>query len=95
MEFEWDKNKSEANLQKHGISFDEVKAIFCGPVLTTHDKRKEYGETREISIGELKGGIAVAIVIHTNRQGKTRIISARIANKKERTLYYEYLKKKS
>ena len=95
MKFEWDKNKSEANLQKHGISFDEAKTIFYGYVLTIKDRRKEYGETREISIGELEYKIAVAVVIHTDRKGKTRIISARIANKKERTLYYEYLKEKS
>jgi uncharacterized DUF497 family protein len=95
MKFEWDKNKSEANLQKHGISFDEAKTIFYGHVLTIEDKRKEYGEARKISIGELEHKIAVAVVIHTDRKGKTRIISARIANKKERTLYYEYLKEKS
>lgn len=95
MKFEWDKNKSEANVQKHGISFDEAKTIFYGLVLTTHDKRKEYGEARKISIGELEHKIAVVVVIHTDRKGKTRIISARIANKKERTLYYEDLKEKS
>jgi len=64
-------------------------------VLTIEDKRKEYGEARKISIGELERKVAVAIVIYTDRKGKTRIISARIANKKERTLYYEYLKEKS
>ena len=95
MKFEWDKEKSETNLQKHGISFDEAKTIFNGHVLTIEDKRKEYGKTRRISIGELENKIAVVVVIHTDRKGKTRIISARIANKKERTLYYEYLKKKS
>ena len=95
MKFEWDKKKDEANLQKHGISFGEAKTIFYGPVLTIEDKRKEYGETRKISIGELERKVAVAVVIHTDRKGKTRIISARIANKKERTLYYEYLKEKS
>ena len=95
MKFEWDKKKSETNLQKHGISFDEAKTIFNGHVLTIEDKRKEYGEARKITIGELENKIAVVVVIHTDRTGKTRIISARITNKKERTLYYEYLKKKS
>ena len=95
MKFEWDKKKDEANLQKHGIRFDEAKSIFYGPVFTIEDKRKEYGESRKITIGELERKIAVAVVIHTDRKGKTRIISARIANKKERTLYYEYLKEKS
>ena len=95
MKFEWGKKKSEINLQKHGISFDEAKTIFNGHVLTIEDKRKEYGEARKISIGELENKIAVDVVIHTDRKGRTRIISARIANKKERTLYYEYFKEKS
>ena len=95
MKFEWDKKKSETNLHKHGISFEEAKTIFNGPVFTFEDQRKEYGETRRISIGELENGITVVVVIHTDRKGKTRIISARIANKKERALYYEYLKEKS
>ena len=54
MKFEWDKKKSETNLQKHGISFDEAKTIFNGHVLTIEDKRKEYGEARKITIGELE-----------------------------------------
>ena len=28
MKFEWDLNKAESNLKKHGISFDEAKSIF-------------------------------------------------------------------
>ena len=38
MEFEWDEEKNKVNLSKHGISFDEAKQIFSGPVLTFLDK---------------------------------------------------------
>lgn len=92
MDFEWDKAKSESNLKKHGISFDEASHIFSEPVLTFIDKRSdEYGEIREISIGTL-GQAVVIVVVHTDRNGVTRLISARSANKKERNRYYDYLK---
>ena len=92
MEFEWDEEKSESNLSKHGISFDEAKHIFSGPVLTFVDDRSdEYGEVRELSIGAL-GETIVLTVVHTNREGKVRLISARRANRQERSRYYDYIK---
>jgi uncharacterized DUF497 family protein len=94
VEFEWDPIKSKLNLQKHGISFDEAKEIFLGKVLTAEDNRKEYGEKRLISIGSILD-IIVLVVVHTDRKKRTRIISARKANKKEKEMYYEYLKKKT
>ena len=43
MNFEWDRDKNEANLKKHGIGFDEAKHIFDGPTLTRADDRQDYG----------------------------------------------------
>ena len=94
MKFEWDKKKNEINLQKHGISFEEAKLIFNGPVLTSEDRKHSYGEVRKISVGEIEN-IVVVVVIHTKRGDNVRLISARKVNKKERELYYGYLKKKS
>ncbi len=51
MDFDWDTAKSQANLEEHGISFDEARHIFDGPVLTWVDDRQDYGEKRYISIG--------------------------------------------
>jgi uncharacterized DUF497 family protein len=90
--FEWDKKKNAANRKKHGISFGEAKEIFDGPVLTRLDNRREYGETRRISIGALSDAVVI-VVAHTDRAGKIRIISARKANRNEREVYYEYLEK--
>ena len=89
MEFEWDENKHRSNLEKHGIGFDEAIRIFNGPVQTTTDDREDYGEHREISIGEIEN-LAIVVVVHTDREGITRIISARPAHKKERDMYHEY-----
>lgn len=92
MGFEWDEEKSQANLEKHGLSFDEARKIFEGVVLTAVDSRRDYGEKREVSIGVL-GKMVVVVVVHTKREGRVRIISSRKANRQEREKYYEYLKK--
>ena len=93
MQYEWDENKNTSNMNKHNISFEEAILIFDGPVLTYIDDRKEYLETRERSIGSIKE-IVVAVVVHTKRNSRIRIISARTANNKERETYNDYIKKK-
>ena len=92
MSYEWDIEKDKANLKKHGISFDEACYIFEKDVFTWIDKRKDYNETRKISIGSL-GDEIIIVVVHTDRNGITRIISARTANKTERKIYNEHIKK--
>ena len=92
MDFEWSEEKDRANRDKHGISFDEAKHIFDGPVLTRIDDRKDYGEVREISFGLLSPD-APLTVVHTARGAKTRLISARKANRQERKAYDDYIEK--
>ena len=67
--------------------------MFEGVRFTSIDVRKPYGEKREITIGLIQS--ITIVVAFTRRKRKTRIISARIANKKERRMFYEYLKKKN
>ncbi|MHA1537863.1 MAG: BrnT family toxin [Alphaproteobacteria bacterium] len=86
MAFTWDPAKNAANIAKHGVSFEYAVRIFEGPVLTGVDTRNDYGEMRETSIG-LVYGIATLVVVHTDRGGVTRIISARRALKHERYRY--------
>lgn len=89
MKFEWDENKNQTNIRKHGISFEQAKTIFNHDILTRIDNRYDYGEVREISLGQIDGEVIV-VVVHTKRNKNTRIISARKANKKEREVYNEY-----
>ena len=89
-EFEWDDEKDQANQKKHGLTFEEATAIFDGPVLTNPDVREDYGEERFISYGQL-GTLVIAAVVHTDRSGRIRLVSARMANRKERQSYYEHL----
>ncbi len=88
MEFEWDEAKNETNIRKHGIGFDTAKRIFEGPVATSPDHRRDYGEDRHISIGRAGPG-ALIVVAHTERRGRIRLISARPASRKERRIHSE------
>lgn len=90
MRFEWDEDKNRLNIRKHGISFETAKLMFEGKFLRQRDCRWDYGEDRYISIGRVEG--AVIVVAHTERGGRSRIISARPASRKERKAYHERLR---
>lgn len=83
--FEWDDAKSEANLKARGFDFAHAAGIFGGPVLEMDDTRAEYGESRVQAIG--KTGSAILFVVYTWRGNVRRIISARLAKRKERDSY--------
>ena len=91
MRFEWDDEKDRTNFIKHKIRFEEAAQIFRGPTLTTIDDREGYDEIREISIGQLHGQV-VLVVVHTDREGTIRLISARRAKPLERSQYDDYIK---
>jgi uncharacterized DUF497 family protein len=92
--FEWDDDKNRINLEKHGISFALAVRIFEGPVLSWVDNRYDYAETRYHSIGQIEG-VLVLGVVHTDRQGKTRLISARTANRREKRRYDEEIRQRT
>jgi uncharacterized DUF497 family protein len=92
MNFDWDNNKNQSNITKHGISFEEAIAIFDDPnILSYEDTRFNYGETRFISIGQItfvtQEKTVIIVVIHTQRNQTTRLISVRKANERERKRY--------
>jgi len=81
--FEWDQNKSEANLSKHGYDFDDASQIFYGPVL--HHRSDRNSEQRWIAVGSLEDRLIA--VVFTRREKAVRIISARRARKHEERAY--------
>lgn len=87
--YEWDDTKNTTNIEKHGITFEEASTVFIDQhCLTFEDSRHDYGEQRLISIGKIRAyPMPIVVVVHTNRKGRKRIISARKANKKERRAY--------
>jgi len=90
MIFEWDEAKNLINIAKHGVSFELAVRIFDGPVLSWLDQRTDYGELRGVSIGMIDQA-AVLTVVHTDRSGRVRIISARPASRAERSRYDQAL----
>lgn len=87
MKFEWDMDKSKANFKKHGIPFHEASTVFSDSwAITFNDPDHSIGEHRFLTFGYSKIN-QLLIVVHTERQGRTRIISARRATRQERKIY--------
>lgn len=87
MEFEWDDEKAESNLHKHGVSFPEAQTVFADSLaLTGYDPDHSDGEDRYITMGTSIEG-RLLVVSHTDRGDRVRIISAREASRKERRDY--------
>ncbi len=85
--FEWDEEKADNNLRKHGVTFDEAKTVFRDSFLMTYpDPEHSHCEDRHLSIGCSEKG-RILILIHTERNENIRIISCRKASRKERRLY--------
>lgn len=71
------------------MSFDEGKMIFNDPFLLTFpDIDSSESEERYVNIG-LSAKERILVLIHTERQGKIRIISCRKASARERRYYEE------
>jgi uncharacterized DUF497 family protein len=87
MEFEWDPDKAARNLAKHGVSFGEAATVFGDPLaITFADPDHSSGEDRFLTFGHSTEG-HLLVVSHTDREDRTRIISARRATRKERKVY--------
>jgi uncharacterized DUF497 family protein len=87
--FEWDEVKARENVRKHKVAFDEGKTIFNDPFLLTFpDVDSSETEERYVNIG-LSVRDRVLVLIHTERQGRIRIISCRKAKARERRYYEE------
>lgn len=85
--FEWDPAKASANLQKHGVSFDEACTVFSDPLSRTiDDPDHSIEEARFITIG-LSDDRNLIVVCHCDRDTNIRIFSARAAEGDERRDY--------
>jgi uncharacterized DUF497 family protein len=71
--FEWDHQKRELNLAKHGIDFDGAMEVFYGPIILHRSDRNNDNR--------------LIVVVLTRRADVIRIISARRARKNEESEY--------
>ena len=85
--FEWDEDKEQSNIQKHGIDFTIASQVFFDESrIEFFDIDHSTGdEERFITIGAVG---RILTVVYTERSESLRIISARIATRKERNTYY-------
>ncbi len=89
MEFEWDPKKAISNARKHNVSFQEAASVFGDPLaITFEDPDHSMDENRWITFGRSLQK-RLLIVSHTERGDRTRIISARLMNRKEINIYEE------
>jgi len=86
--FEWDEAKRKTNFVTHDIDFEDVPEIFTSLMLVGPDVRKDYGESRKIGFGFIRGRL-MTVAFTEREQDSIRIISARKANQREETYYQE------
>ncbi len=89
VEFEWDSNEAQSNLEKHGITFEEAAEVFFDPFYQVGDatpKMLSNSEQRDFILGySLEQRLL--LVVYLERGKRNRIISARPATRNERKLY--------
>ena len=83
-DFEWDEDKAESNLVKHGVSFAEAATVFADPAAVYLDDGSDTDRTVVVGTS-LRDRLLY--VVHVERGERDRIISARPATRAERDVY--------
>ena len=77
----FDPAKRLRTLEQRGLDFLDAARVFAGPTIEFPDRRRDYGEVRNVCIGLLRG--RAVVVVYTERNGSRHIISMRKANDRE------------
>jgi uncharacterized DUF497 family protein len=86
--YEWDEEKRQINIAKHGIDFLDADLVFESSTKITVDvSRSSDREVRYADFAEVKG--CVLKLVYTVRNKVARCVSLRVASRKERSLYHE------
>ncbi len=91
MQFEWDEKKRQDTKRERGIDFIDVTKIWDDPMRQERiDQRQDHGEVRIQTIGKVHFGILFVVYterVYADGEEVIRIISARLANKRDREEY--------
>jgi uncharacterized protein len=87
MSIEFDPAKAKANLRKHGVSFAHAEQALRDPMALTIEDPEARAEQRFVTLGMDALG-RVLVVVHTQREERTRLISARKASRGEADQYH-------
>ena len=89
MRITFDTAKRAKTLAERGLDFADAGRVFAGKTLDAEDDRADYGETRMVTVGHLRGRMVVVVWV---ARGETRrIISMRKANEREQARYRQRL----
>lgn len=83
---EFDPAKAQSNLRKHGVSFAHAEQALRDAMAITIEDPDAVAEQRFVTLG-MDGLVRILIVVHTPREDRTRIISARKASRGESEQY--------
>ena len=90
MKFVWDKEKAEANVQNHKVSFDEARTVFDDPLAVIFpDEDHSIEEDREITVGQSIRRRLLLVFFTELAENIIRIFSARKPTRRERKDYEE------
>jgi hypothetical protein len=87
MDIEWDSDKADSNLQKHGVSFEEAATALLDPMALAQEDAASEGEPRWVLIGMSAQMRLVTVIFALRHQDRVRLISARKATRKEAKYY--------
>ena len=82
MRITFDPAKRASTLDERGLDFADAAEVFDGVTAEVEDTRKDYGETRIICFGLLRGRLVQ--IVYTPRDAGRHIISMRKANAREK-----------
>ena len=86
LRFEWDERKNQANIEKHGVRFETaILAFYDKNHIERIDEEHSFDEDRYQMLG--RAGRDIFFIVYTKRNDKIRLISARYADREERSLY--------
>lgn len=87
--FSWDPAKAASNRRRHWVTFEEATTTFGDPLsITLADPDHSLGELRFVLLG-LSDRQRLLVVVHATWGDIIRIISARLATRRERRTYEE------
>jgi len=90
MFYEWDEQKRQANLEKHGLDFADSDLVLENPYVLVVDSPRR-GEARKQALAYVFDVLTVLSVAFVPGEDRYRIVSFRPAKRKEREVYHAWL----
>lgn len=89
MRITFDPAKRDWTYANRALAFEDAAAVFAGATFDAQDAREDYGETRIVTAGLLRG--RMVIVVWTQRDDARHVMSMRKANDREQAFYRQRL----